>query len=134
MRYLYINSSGGSVAAGLAIYDAMQQIKSDVVTVCSGLAAGIAAVLLSAGVKGKRISSSEGRIMINKPVVNTQVGEIQTQVTEILRIRRLIAEIIAKHTGQTLERTYQDTERDYFMSPMEAKEYGIIDKVINRTQ
>ncbi len=128
--YLYINSPGGSVAAGMAIYDTMQQISSDVVTVCVGVAAGMAAILLSAGAKGKRMSLSASRIMINKPVAGAQVKDIQTQAAEVMRAWQLMAEIIAKHTGQTLSRIYQDTEHDYFMSSVEAKEYGIIDKVV----
>lgn len=131
--YLYINSPGGSVTAGMAIYDTMQYIKSEVVTICVGLAASMGAFLLAAGSKGKRLALPHARIMIHQPLGGTgrrQASDIEIEAKEILRIRSLLNEILADRTGQTVEKIEKDTDRDYFMSAQEAKEYGLIDQVI----
>ncbi len=130
--YLYINSPGGVVTAGLAIYDTMQYIKPDVVTICMGQAASMAAVLLAGGAKGKRYSLPHSRIMIHQPLggVQGQATDIIIHAEEIMRIKKLLIDIMAKHTGQPPEKLEQDMERDKFMSPEEALEYGIIDKII----
>lgn len=130
--YLYINSPGGSVTAGMAIYDTMQHIKSEVVTICVGLAASMGAFLLTAGSKGKRLALPHARIMIHQPLGGTrgQATDIDIEAREILRIRRQLNEIMAERTGQPLEKIEKDTDRDYFMSAEEAKNYGLIDKVI----
>ena len=130
--FLYINSGGGVVTAGLAIYDTMQYIKPDVATICIGQAASMGALLLAAGTKGKRSSLPNSRIMIHQSLggVQGQATDIDIQAKEILRMRDLINKIFAKHTGQKIERIAKDTDRDFFMSPEEAKEYGIIDQVI----
>ncbi|MCL6432955.1 MAG: ATP-dependent Clp protease proteolytic subunit [Leptolyngbyaceae cyanobacterium HOT.MB2.61] len=130
--YLYINSPGGSVTAGMAIYDTMQHIKSEVVTICVGLAASMGAFLLTAGSKGKRLALPHARIMIHQPLGGTrgQATDIEIEAREILRIRRQLNEILAERTGQPLEKIEKDTDRDYFMSAQEAKEYGLIDSVI----
>ncbi len=131
--YLYINSPGGSVTAGMAIYDTMQHIKSEVITICVGLAASMGAFLLAAGTKGKRLALPHSRIMIHQPLGGTgrrQATDIEIEAKEILRIRRLLNEMLAERTGQTLEKIEKDTDRDYFMSAQEAKDYGLIDKVI----
>ncbi len=129
---LYINSPGGSVTAGLAIYDTMQYIKPDVATICMGQTTSMAALLLAAGAKGKRYALPHARIMIHQPLggAQGQATDIDIHAREILKIRDLLNEILAKHTGQDIEKIRQDTERDFFMSAHEAKEYGIIDKVI----
>jgi len=129
---LYINSPGGSVTAGMAIYDTMQHIKSDVVTICVGLAASMGSFLLAAGAKGKRLALPHSRIMIHQPSGGTrgQATDIEIEAREILRIRRQLNEIYAASTGQPLERIEKDIDRDFFMSPQEAKEYGLIDRVI----
>ncbi|RLB41851.1 MAG: ATP-dependent Clp endopeptidase proteolytic subunit ClpP [Deltaproteobacteria bacterium] len=129
---LYINSPGGSVTAGLAIYDTMQYIKPDVATICMGQTTSMAALLLAAGAKGKRYALPHARIMIHQPLggAQGQATDIDIHAREILKIRDLLNEILAKHTGQDIEKIRQDTERDFFMSAYEAKEYGIIDKVI----
>ncbi|WP_072620649.1 ATP-dependent Clp protease proteolytic subunit [Spirulina major] len=135
--YLYINSPGGSVTAGLAIFDTMQHIKSEVVTICVGLAASMGAFLLGAGTKGKRLALPHARIMIHQPLGGTQgrrqATDIEIEAREILRIKRQLNEIMVAQTGQPLEKIEKDTDRDYFMSPHEALEYGIIDKVIEET-
>ncbi|WP_421655637.1 ATP-dependent Clp protease proteolytic subunit [Leptothermofonsia sp. ETS-13] len=130
--YLYINSPGGSVTAGMAIYDTMQHIKSEVVTICVGLAASMGAFLLTAGSKGKRLALPHARIMIHQPLGGTrgQATDIEIEAREILRIRRQLNEILAERTGQPLEKIEKDTDRDYFMSAQEAKDYGLIDRVI----
>lgn len=132
--YLYINSPGGSVTAGMAIYDTMQHIKSDVVTICVGLAASMGAFLLAAGTKGKRLALPHSRIMIHQPLGGVQgrrqASDIEIEAKEILRIRDQLNRIMAHHTDQPLEKIERDTDRDFFMSAEEAKEYGIIDKVI----
>ncbi|HID79840.1 MAG TPA: ATP-dependent Clp endopeptidase proteolytic subunit ClpP [Aquificales bacterium] len=130
--YLYINSPGGVVTAGLAIYDTMQYIKPDVVTICIGQAASMAAVLLAGGAKGKRFSLPHSRIMIHQPLggVQGQATDIIIHAEEIMRIKKMLIDIMAKHTGQPYEKLEQDMERDKFMSPEEALEYGIIDKII----
>jgi ATP-dependent Clp protease protease subunit len=130
--YMYINSPGGVVTAGLAIYDTMNYIKPDVVTICMGQAASMAAFLLSAGAKGKRYSLPNARIMIHQPIggFQGQATDIEIHAREILRLKRILNEYLAKHTGQPIEKIEADTERDYFMSAEEAKEYGLIDKVI----
>jgi ATP-dependent Clp protease protease subunit len=130
--YMYINSPGGVVTAGLAIYDTMNYIKPDVVTICMGQAASMAAFLLSAGAKGKRYSLPNARIMIHQPLggFQGQATDIEIHAREILRLKRMLNEYLAKHTGQPIEKIEADTERDYFMSAEEAKEYGLIDKVI----
>ena len=130
--YLYINSPGGVVTAGLAIYDTMQYIKPDVVTICMGQAASMAAVLLAGGAKGKRYSLPHSRIMIHQPLggVQGQATDIVIHAEEIMRIKKMLIDIMAKHTGQPAEKVEQDMERDKFMSPEEALEYGIIDKII----
>ncbi|MGK7915693.1 MAG: ATP-dependent Clp protease proteolytic subunit [Prochloraceae cyanobacterium] len=132
--YLYINSPGGSVTAGMAIYDTMQHIKSDVVTICVGLAASMGAFLLGAGTKGKRLALPHSRIMIHQPLGGIQgrrqATDIEIEAKEILRIRDQLNQIMAHHTGQPLEKIERDTDRDFFMSAQEAKEYGIIDQVI----
>ena len=132
--YLYINSPGGSVTAGLAIYDTIQHIKSDVVTICVGLAASMGAFLLAGGTKGKRLALPHSRIMIHQPLGGIQgrrqATDIEIEAKEILRIRDQLDRIMAENTGQPLEKIKKDTDRDYFMSAEEAKEYGIIDKVI----
>ncbi|MBU6186783.1 MAG: ATP-dependent Clp protease proteolytic subunit [Synechococcales bacterium] len=131
--YLYINSPGGSVTAGMAIYDTMQHIKSDVITICVGLAASMGAFLLAAGTKGKRLALPHARIMIHQPLGGTgrrQATDIEIEAKEILRIRRLLNEMLAERSGQPLEKVEKDTDRDYFMSAHEAKDYGLIDKVI----
>ena len=132
--YLYINSPGGSVTAGMAIFDTMQHIKSEVVTICVGLAASMGAFLLSAGTKGKRLSLPHSRIMIHQPLGGVQgrrqATDIEIEAREILRIRQQLNEIMAEKTGQPLEKIDKDTDRDFFMSAEEAKEYGIIDQVI----
>ncbi len=130
--YLYINSPGGVVTAGLAIYDTMQYIKPDVVTICMGQAASMAAVLLAGGAKGKRYSLPHSRIMIHQPLggVQGQATDIIIHAEEIMRIKKMLIDIMSKHTGQPVEKLEQDMERDKFMSPEEALEYGIIDKII----
>ncbi|BAQ66794.1 ATP-dependent Clp protease proteolytic subunit [Geminocystis sp. NIES-3709] len=132
--YLYINSPGGSVTAGLAIYDTMQHIKSEVVTICVGLAASMGAFLLTAGTKGKRLALPHSRIMIHQPLGGVQgrrqATDIEIEAKEILRIRDDLNGMMAFHTGQPIEKIAKDTDRDYFMSAQEALEYGLIDKVI----
>lgn len=132
--YLYINSPGGSVTAGLAIYDTMQHIKSEVVTICVGLAASMGAFLLTAGTKGKRLALPHSRIMIHQPLGGVQgrrqATDIEIEAKEILRIRDELNGMMAYHTGQPIEKIAKDTDRDYFMSAQEALKYGLIDKVI----
>ncbi|WP_353929100.1 ATP-dependent Clp endopeptidase proteolytic subunit ClpP [Okeanomitos corallinicola TIOX110] len=131
---LYINSPGGSVYAGMAIYDTIQQIRPDVVTICFGLAASMGAFLLTAGTKGKRMSLPDSRIMIHQPLggAQGQAIDIEIQAREILYIKGKLNQLMADHTGQPLERIETDTERDFFMSAEEAKNYGLIDQVISR--
>ncbi len=131
--YLYINSPGGSVTAGLAIYDTMQYVKSDVVTICVGLAASMGAFLLAAGTKGKRLALPHSRIMIHQPLGGTsqrQASDIEIEAREILRIKDMLNRSLADMCGQPLEKVTKDTDRDYFLSAAEAKEYGLIDRVI----
>ena len=129
---LYINSPGGSVTAGLAIYDTMQYVKPAVSTICIGQAASMGAMLLLAGAKGKRFTLPNSRIMIHQPMGGTrgQATDIEIQAKEILRLKAKLNEMIAKHTGQAIERVEKDTDRDYFMGAQEAKAYGIIDEVL----
>ncbi|MDJ0659838.1 MAG: ATP-dependent Clp endopeptidase proteolytic subunit ClpP [Crocosphaera sp.] len=131
---LYINSPGGSVYAGLAIYDTMQQIRPDVVTICFGLAASMGAFLLSGGAKGKRMALPSSRIMIHQPLggAQGQAVEIEIQAKEILYIKKRLNDMLAEHTGQPFDTIAADTERDFFMSAQEAVDYGLIDKVISR--
>jgi ATP-dependent Clp protease, protease subunit len=128
---LYINSPGGSVTAGLAIYDTMQYVKAPVSTICVGQAASMGAVLLLAGAKGKRYSLPSSRIMIHQPLggARGQATDIEIQAREILRMKAKLNELIVKHTGQTIERVEKDTDRDYFMGAAEAKAYGILDSI-----
>jgi len=131
--YLYINSPGGSVTAGLAIFDTMQYVKSDVVTICVGLAASMGAFLLAAGTKGKRLALPHSRIMIHQPLGGTsqrQASDIEIEAREILRIKDMLNQSLADMCGQTLEKVTKDTDRDYFLSAAEAMEYGLIDRVI----
>jgi len=129
---LYINSPGGMVSAGMAIFDTMQHIKSDVVTICVGLAASMGSFLLAAGAKGKRLALPHSRIMIHQPSGGTrgQATDIQIEAKEILRLRHQLNNIYAKNTGKPIEKIEKDMDRDYFMSAEEAKEYGLIDRVI----
>ena len=129
---VYINSPGGSVTAGLAIYDTMQFVKCDVATYCVGQAASMGALLLAAGTKGKRFCLPHSRVMIHQPWggVQGQAADISIQAKEILRLRDRINEILAHHTGQSLEKVEKDTDRDYFMSGEEAKAYGLVDEVV----
>ena len=131
---IYINSPGGSVTAGMAIYDTMQQISPDVVTICFGVAASMGALLLSGGAKGKRLALPNSRIMIHQPLggAQGQAVEIEIQAKEILFLKKTLNSLLAEHTGQPLEKINEDTERDYFLSPSEAVEYGLIDKVIKK--
>lgn len=131
---LYINSPGGSVTAGMAIYDTMQQIRPDVVTICYGLAASMGAFLLTAGAAGKRMSLPSSRIMIHQPLggAQGQAVDIEIQAREILYHKQTLNELLAEHTGQPLEKIAADTERDFFMSANQAKDYGLIDLVISR--
>ena len=128
----YINSPGGVVTAGLAIYDTMQYIKPDVATVCIGQAASMGALLLTAGAKGKRFTLPNSRIMIHQPLggAQGQATDIQIQANEILRMRETLNEILSTHTGQDIKRISEDTERDFFMSSMEAMAYGLVDRVV----
>jgi ATP-dependent Clp protease protease subunit len=131
--YLYINSPGGSVTAGLAIFDTIQYVKSDVVTICVGLAASMGAFLLAAGTKGKRLALPHSRIMIHQPLGGTsqrQASDIEIEAREILRIKDMLNQSMADMTGQPLEKITKDTDRDYFLSAAEAVEYGLIDRVI----
>lgn len=131
---LYINSPGGSVTAGMAIYDTMQQVRPDVVTICYGLAASMGAFLLAGGAKGKRLSLPSSRIMIHQPLggAQGQAVDIEIQAKEILYHKRTINELLAYHTGQPIEKIETDTERDFFMSAEEANAYGLIDQVVSR--
>ena len=132
---VYLNSPGGSITAGLAIYDTMQFIKPDVATYCIGQAASMAAVLLAAGTKGKRFSLPNSRILIHQPMMSGlggQASDIDIHAKEIVRMRERLNEILAKHTGQPLTRIQDDTDRDYILGAAQAKEYGIIDDVLNR--
>lgn len=130
--HMYINSPGGVVTAGLAIYDTMQYIKSDVSTIVMGQAASMGAFLLNAGAPGKRIALPNARIMIHQPLggAQGQATDIEIQAAEILRLKRRLNELMALHSGQSLKKIEKDTDRDFFMSPSEAKEYGLIDEVL----
>ncbi|MFH1784578.1 MAG: ATP-dependent Clp protease proteolytic subunit [bacterium] len=133
--YLYINSPGGMVTAGLAVYDTMQYIKADITTICMGMAMSFGALLLAAGTKGKRYALPHSRIMIHQPLISGggisgQATDIDIEAKEILHAREKLNMILVKHTGQSLEKIRQDTERNFYMSSEEAKDYGIIDKVI----
>jgi ATP-dependent Clp protease protease subunit len=130
--YLYVNSPGGSVTAGLAIYDTVQYIKPSVATICMGQAASMGALLLTAGTKGKRFALPHSRIMIHQPLagVQGQATDIDIQAREILRIRDELNRILVHHTGQPIDRIQRDTDRDFFMTAEQAKEYGIVDHVI----
>jgi ATP-dependent Clp protease protease subunit len=131
---LYINSPGGSVSAGLAIYDTMQFIKPDVSTICIGMAASMGAVLLAGGAKGKRFMLPNSRAMIHQPSggYQGQASDIHIQAQEILKIRERLNEILARHTGQTVDKIKLDSERDNFMSPTEAVAYGLVDKLLDK--
>jgi ATP-dependent Clp protease protease subunit len=132
--YLYINSPGGSVTAGMGILDTMKHIRPDVSTICVGLAASMGAFLLSAGTKGKRMSLPHSRIMIHQPLGDAQgqATDIEIQAKEILYHKQRLNEMLAEHTGQPLEKIQEDTERDFFMSAEESKAYGLVDQVIDR--
>lgn len=132
--HLYINSPGGSVSAGLAIYDVMQFIKSDVSTYCLGMAASMGAVLLTAGAKGKRFSLPHSRVMIHQPLggARGQASDIEIQAKEILYLKDRLNEILARHTGQSIDRIRKDTDRDNYLSAEEAVAYGLIDKVVEK--
>jgi len=132
--YLYINSPGGSVTAGFAIYDTMQYIKPQVSTICTGLAASMGAFLLAAGAEGKRISLPNAKIMIHQPLggVQGQATDIEIHAKEILKTKEKLNSILAKHTKQPIERIQADTDRDFFMSAEEAIQYGLVDKVIEK--
>jgi ATP-dependent Clp protease protease subunit len=132
--YLYINSPGGLVTAGLAIYDTMQYIKPNVATICVGQAASAAAVILSAGTKGKRFILPNARVMIHQVMggVEGPVTDVEIQTKEMVRVKRVINEILAKHTGQSIEKIEKDTERDFFMTAEDAVKYGIVDKIIKK--
>lgn len=129
---MYINSPGGSVSAGLAIYDTMKHIKPNVSTICMGMAASMGAFLLAGGEKGKRFALPNSRIMMHQVAggAEGQASDIEIQAKEIIRIKKLMNEILAKNTGQKLEKVEKDTDRDFWMSPDEAKNYGIVDKVL----
>ena len=131
---VYVNSPGGSVYAGMAIYDTMQQIQPDVATICYGIAASMGAFLLSGGTKGKRMALPSSRIMIHQPLggAQGQAVDIEIQAKEILYIKKKLNELIADHTGQPFDRIAADTERDFYMSSEEAKNYGLIDHVISK--
>ena len=131
---IYINSPGGSVTAGLAIYDTMQYITCDVSTICIGMAASMGAVLLTAGAEGKRIALPNSRIMIHQPMggMQGQASDIEIHAKEILKTRAKLNEILAKHTGRPLEKIEADTDRDFYMSAEEAQQYGIVDKIIEK--
>jgi ATP-dependent Clp protease protease subunit len=131
---LYVNSPGGVVTAGLAIYDTMQYLKCPVSTICIGQASSMGALLLTAGTKGKRFALPHARIMIHQPLggVQGQATDIDIQAKEILRMRETVNEILVRHTGQSMDNIRRDTERDFFMSPVQAKEYGLIDEVIEK--
>ena len=131
---LYINSPGGSVTAGLAIYDTMQHIRADVSTICLGQAASMGAFLLSSGTKGKRMALPHSRVLIHQPLggAQGQATDIEIQAQEILRLKKALNETLAANTGQSIKKIEKDTDRDYIMTPQEALEYGMIDKVITR--
>ena len=134
--YLYINSPGGIVTSGLAIYDTMQYIKPDVATICIGQAASMGSLLLAAGAKGKRSAQPNSRIMIHQPAggFQGQASDIEIQAKEIIKVKKKLNEIYSRHTGQAVDKVEKDVDRDYFMSPQEAMEYGLIDKVIERSK
>jgi len=134
--YLYVNTPGGSVSAGLAVYDTMQYITNDVVTICMGQASSMGAILLAAGAKGKRSALKNSRVMIHQPLGGSQgqASMIEIYTKEILKIRDKLYEILAKHTGQTAKKIAADSDRDFFMSAEEALEYGLVDKVIESRQ
>lgn len=131
---IYINSPGGSVYAGLGIYDTMQFIKADVATICTGIAASMAAVLLCAGHEGKRSGLTHSRVMIHQPLSGTQgqASDIAIAAKEVLKIKDELYQVIAKHSGQPFERVYEDSDRDYWMKAEEAKTYGMIDEILTR--
>jgi ATP-dependent Clp protease, protease subunit len=132
--YLYVNSPGGYITSGLAIYDTMQYVKPPVVTMCIGQAASMGAVLLAGGAKGRRYALPHSRILIHQPLggAQGQATDIDIHAKEILRMRQELNIILAKHTGQTVEKIGQDSERDFFMGPEQAKEYGIIDEIVEK--
>ncbi|ACI17853.1 Clp protease ClpP [Coprothermobacter proteolyticus DSM 5265] len=132
--YVYINSPGGIVTDGLAIYDTMQYIEPDVVTMCIGQAASMAAILLAAGTKGKRFALPNSRILLHQPMggVQGQVTDVEIQAKELVRIKQRINEILSVHTGQPIDRILQDTDRDFILTPDEAVQYGVIDQVITK--
>ncbi len=132
--FLYINSPGGSITAGMAIYDTMQYIKPDVATICVGMAASMGAFLLTAGAKGKRFALPNSEVMIHQPLGGTQgqATDIKIHAERIIRMRNKLNEIMAERSGQALEKVERDTERDFFMSSAEAKEYGLIDEVLEK--
>ena len=132
--YLYINSPGGSVTAGMAIYDTMQYVRADVVTVCVGQAASMGAVLLAGGAKGKRAALPHSRIMIHQPLggFSGQASDVEIHAKEMLRVKKELNELLAKHTGKTVKELEKDSDRDFFMSSEQAKEYGIIDNIYEK--
>lgn len=133
---IYVNSPGGSVTAGLAIYDTIQHVKPQVSTICLGQAASMGAVLLAAGSKGKRFALPNARIMIHQPLggARGQAKDMEIQVAELLRLKKVLYDILAKHTGHNLDRIEKDADRDFFMSGLEAKQYGLIDEVVVRNK
>lgn len=132
---LYINSPGGSITAGMAIYDTMKLIKADISTICLGEAASMGAFLLSGGTKGKRMSLPGSRIMIHQPLggAKGQATDIEIEAKEIMRMKTMLNTLLSEHTGQSIEKIKEDTERDYYMSAQQAIEYGLIDKIVERT-
>lgn len=134
---VYINSPGGSISAGLAIYDTMQYVKPDVMTICMGMAASMAAVLLAGGAKGKRFALPHSRVLIHQPLMfglGGQATDIDIHARDILRLRQRLNEILAHHSGQTLEKIHADTERDFILEAGEAVGYGLVDKIIERRE
>ncbi len=135
--YLYINSPGGSVTAGLAIYDTMQYVKPDVATICMGQAASMAAVLLAGGAKGKRFALPHARMLLHQPLLfglGGQATDIDIHAKDILRLRQRLNEILQQHTGQPLDRIFSDTERDFILEAVDAQAYGLVDKVIEHRE
>ena len=132
--YIYINSPGGSITSGMAIYDTMNYIKSDIVTICTGMAASMASILLSSGTKGKRYILPNGEVMIHQPLggINGQATEIKIHADRILKLKDKLNKILSKNTSTNLKKIEQDTERDYFMDSKEALDYGLVDKIIKK--